>query len=244
MLKGYQYKSKIDIYIIEKNNKIYAITTNNKYEYIQEETALIKEAARQLNEYFNGDAYTVINRLMLLDENENSTIPLTRESAASIIFFGPYGMGKEEWLMEILDILSSDTSPISAGELDKYLYRLSKEYEYMLSAWLFLLKNVYGYDIYSYFENNEIVKNNALEILYDYSIKNKELFFDNYYKRKPLNSEFTIYLDRKYNMFTETLNKLGNIIQSAGMLPQSSIDFIKQDILNYLNQFIQILKNK
>ena len=45
MLKGYQYKLKIDIYIIEKNNKIYAITTNNKYEYIQEETALIKEAA-------------------------------------------------------------------------------------------------------------------------------------------------------------------------------------------------------
>ena len=55
MLKGYQYKLKIDIYIIEKNNKIYAITTNNKYEYIQEETALIKEAARQLNEYFNGE---------------------------------------------------------------------------------------------------------------------------------------------------------------------------------------------
>ena len=49
MLKGYQYKLKIDIYIIEKNNKIYAITINNKYEYIQEETALIKEAARQLN---------------------------------------------------------------------------------------------------------------------------------------------------------------------------------------------------
>ena len=40
---------------MKKNNKIYAITTNNKYEYIQEETALIKEAARQLNEYFNGE---------------------------------------------------------------------------------------------------------------------------------------------------------------------------------------------
>ena len=32
-------------------NKIYAITTNDKYEY----TALIKEATGQLNEYFNGD---------------------------------------------------------------------------------------------------------------------------------------------------------------------------------------------
>ena len=151
-------------------------------------------------------------------------------------------MGKEEWLMEILDILSSDTSPISAGELDKYLYRLSKEYEYMLSAWLFLLKNVYGHDVYSYFENNEIVKNNALEILYDYSIQNKELFFDNYYERKPLHSEFTSYLDKKYNMFSMVLDNLGNIAKSTGILPQSSIDFIKQDILKYLNQFIQILK--
>lgn len=231
------------------SNKQSKIATISIYPYIISNITTIEKnndfnVCLGVYEYFNGDAYTVINRLMLLDENENSTIPLTRESAASIIFFGPYGMGKEEWLMEILDILSSDTSPISAGELDKYLYRLSKEYEYMLSAWLFLLKNVYGYDIYSYFENNKIVKNNALEILYDYSIKNKELFFDNYYKRKPLNSEFTIYLDRKYNMFTETLNKLGNIIQSAGMLPQSSIDFIKQDILKYLNQFIEILKNK
>lgn len=51
MLKGYQYKLKIDIYIIEKNNKIYALTTNDKYEY----TVLIKEATRQLNEYFNGE---------------------------------------------------------------------------------------------------------------------------------------------------------------------------------------------
>lgn len=32
-------------------NKIYAITTNDKYEY----TALIKEATGQLNEYFNGE---------------------------------------------------------------------------------------------------------------------------------------------------------------------------------------------
>lgn len=46
---------KIDMYIIEKNNKIYAITIDDKYEYIQEETALIKEAARQLNEYFKGE---------------------------------------------------------------------------------------------------------------------------------------------------------------------------------------------
>ena len=54
MLKGYQYKMKIAIYIIEKNSQIYAITTDNKYEYIQEETTLIKEAAKQLNEYFKG----------------------------------------------------------------------------------------------------------------------------------------------------------------------------------------------
>lgn len=54
MLKGYQYKMKIDIYIIEKNSQIYAITTDNKYEYIQKETTLIKEAAKQLNEYFKG----------------------------------------------------------------------------------------------------------------------------------------------------------------------------------------------
>ena len=45
---------KIAIYIIEKNSQIYAITTDNKYEYIQEETTLIKEAAKQLNEYFKG----------------------------------------------------------------------------------------------------------------------------------------------------------------------------------------------
>ncbi len=83
-----------------------------------------------------------------------------------------------------------------------------------------------------------------MEILYNYSIENKELFFDNYYKREPLHSEYTSYLDKKYNMFTKFLDNLGNILQSTGILSQSSIDFIKQDILNYLNQFIQILKNK
>lgn len=54
MLKGYQYKMLFNIYIIERNNKIYAITTNNCYNYIEEETILIKETAKQLNEYFQG----------------------------------------------------------------------------------------------------------------------------------------------------------------------------------------------
>lgn len=241
-----------DIYPIFRNtldNKQSKIATISIYPHIISNITAIdkKEDFNKclgVYEYFNGDAFTVINRLMLLDESENFTIPLTRESAASIVFFGTFGMGKEEWLVEILEIISSDTSPISAGELDRYLSRLSKEYEYMLSAWLFILKNMYGYDIYSYFENNETAKKNALEILYNYSIENKELFFDNYYKREPLHSEYTSYLDKKYNMFTKFLDNLGNILQSTGILSQSSIDFIKQDILNYLNQFIQILKNK
>ena len=54
MLKGYQYKMLLNIYIIERNNKIYAVTTNKIYDYIEEETVLIKKAATQLNEYFQG----------------------------------------------------------------------------------------------------------------------------------------------------------------------------------------------
>ncbi len=54
MLKGYQYKMLLNIYIIERNNKIYAVTTNKIYDYIEEETELIKKAATQLNEYFQG----------------------------------------------------------------------------------------------------------------------------------------------------------------------------------------------
>lgn len=54
MLKGYRYKMLVDLYIIEKNNRIYAITTNDLYDYVEEETILIKETAKQLNEYFKG----------------------------------------------------------------------------------------------------------------------------------------------------------------------------------------------
>lgn len=54
MLKGYRYKMLVNLYIIEKNNRIYAITTNNLYDYVEEETILIKETAKQLNEYFEG----------------------------------------------------------------------------------------------------------------------------------------------------------------------------------------------
>lgn len=54
MLKGYQYKMLINLYIIEKDNKIYAITTKDLYDYVEEETILIKETAKQLSEYFNG----------------------------------------------------------------------------------------------------------------------------------------------------------------------------------------------
>ena len=43
MLKGYQYKMLLNIYIIERNNKIYAVTTNKIYDYIEEETVLIKK---------------------------------------------------------------------------------------------------------------------------------------------------------------------------------------------------------
>lgn len=54
MLKGYQYKMLVNLYIIEKDNKIYAITTKDLYDYVEEETILIKETAKQLSEYFNG----------------------------------------------------------------------------------------------------------------------------------------------------------------------------------------------
>lgn len=52
MLKGYKYKMLIDLYVIERNGKIYALTTENKYDYIEEETHLIKRTAKQLEEYF------------------------------------------------------------------------------------------------------------------------------------------------------------------------------------------------
>lgn len=55
MLKGYKYRLfNQDIYIIEKNAKIYAVTTSNKYEYLKEETMVIKETKKQLQEYCKG----------------------------------------------------------------------------------------------------------------------------------------------------------------------------------------------
>lgn len=55
MLKGYKYIFlSWDIHIIEKNNKIYAITTSDNYQYIKEETKLIKQTIAQLNEYKDG----------------------------------------------------------------------------------------------------------------------------------------------------------------------------------------------
>lgn len=55
MLKGYKYMLFYqDMYIIERNNKIYAITTEDIYDYLEEETDLIKKAAKQLKEYYDG----------------------------------------------------------------------------------------------------------------------------------------------------------------------------------------------
>ena len=53
MLKGYWYHFLIDLLIIEKEQKIYAITPKDEYQYIEENTPLIQEAAKQLQEYFN-----------------------------------------------------------------------------------------------------------------------------------------------------------------------------------------------
>lgn len=55
MLKGFRYRLEFDLLILEKNHKIYAITTHENYNYILEETSLIKMAARQLDEYFKGE---------------------------------------------------------------------------------------------------------------------------------------------------------------------------------------------
>lgn len=55
MLKGYKYMLFYqDMYIIERNNRIYAITTEDIYDYLEEETDLIKKAAKQLKEYYDG----------------------------------------------------------------------------------------------------------------------------------------------------------------------------------------------
>lgn len=55
MYKGFKYMLFYqDMYIIERNNKIYAITTADIYDYQEEETELIKEAAKQLKEYYDG----------------------------------------------------------------------------------------------------------------------------------------------------------------------------------------------
>lgn len=55
MLKGYKYMLFYqDMYIIERNNRIYAITTEDIYDYLEEETDLIKKAVKQLKEYYDG----------------------------------------------------------------------------------------------------------------------------------------------------------------------------------------------
>lgn len=67
MLKGYKYNLlDQDIYIIEKNNKVYAITTSSKYDYLEEETVLVKETIKQLREYSAG-------------KRKEFTLPLTLE---------------------------------------------------------------------------------------------------------------------------------------------------------------------
>lgn len=53
MLIGYWYHFLIDLLIIEKDKKIYAITPKDDYQYIEKNTPLIKEAAKQLQEYFD-----------------------------------------------------------------------------------------------------------------------------------------------------------------------------------------------
>lgn len=66
MLKGYKYNIfDQDIYIIEKNNKIYAITNLDIYEYLSEETLLIMEAFKQLKEYERGVRQTFDLPLLL-----------------------------------------------------------------------------------------------------------------------------------------------------------------------------------
>lgn len=208
------------------------------YQYIlQNVIANDKQNDRfEVFENFNGDGFTVLNRLLLFDRGLKS-LELTRESAASIVFFGPYGHDKKYWFKAILDIIGSDESPIDRSSFDMYFSRIQDEQEIMLSAWLYILNKVYGVDLYAAFEK-EVAKTRAYALLKEYMNQSQALCHQYGYHREPLKEEYTLYIEKKYEVFKKFLETAGSLAVTYQLMNDTQKTSIIQDILKYLRIFI------
>lgn len=194
-------------------------------------------------EYFNGDSYTVMNRLLIFQTSNYKPLSLTREAAASCLFFGPYGYGNMQWFENMLASLDYENSPITRDNLDSYYSRMSNDYALMLDAVLYLLKNIYGYDFYDYFEKYSIAKTRAFKLFMDYDEKSNALYHKYNYDRTPLGDEYKEYINIKYDLFSQFLDECGSIAIKHGMLEEDTVKSIKSNILKYLTIFINQLTN-
>ena len=201
-----------------------------------------KESRFGIYEYFNGDSFTVINRLLILQEgNPIKKLELTREWAASIAFFGPYGYGTKEWINNMLDVLQTENSPISRERFDVYFSRVANEYQLMLEAWLYVFKNIYGYDFYHYFEKFDTTKESAIRLLMRYQEKSNTLYRKYNFNRSLLKEEYKEYIDKKYELFSDLLDAAEKLAVDYEMMKEIQFEAVKKNILSYLRSFIDSL---
>lgn len=192
-----------------------------------------------IDQYINGDAFTVFNRLGIFAEEEND-VCFTRESAASVVFFGPYGYGKQKWLRDVLDILSEKECPIDKSNFDRYFSRFANEYDIMMQAWLYLLKNIYGYDFYNYFRN-EIAYKNAKLMIVEYVSESKVLYAKYDYSRKLTKEEYKQYLEEKKQIFNMFLESAGQEAVEYNLMSREEKEFVVNNIMEYLKTFVEKL---
>ena len=188
----------------------------------------------------NGDAYTVLNRLGILNEQNETNIPLNIEHAFSILLFGTYGSGKEIWIKQILDAILDDNSSISKSNLDKYIYKLENEYEYMLQAISFILKE-YNIQLDLFNGVNKDKKNHVLEIMYEYAINNKVLYFEYNYDRELTNEEIYEYTTKKLTLFEWLIETLLEYFAKETLMKEDKKESTRNNIMQYAKQYLEEL---
>lgn len=194
-------------------------------------------------EYFNGDGYTVINRLNLLNENDELFSISDESTALSILLYGEYGAGMSWWMNEIFAVTSKEGSSIKKGDLDRYIGRLSYEYDNMLSSWLFILKNRYQLDLLQYYEENGEKRDDILGIIFEYSVLNENLFFSYNFNRKPTQYELNEYWDKKYNTFKNFIYDITAKMVKDNVLSSDTSNKINNDMLKNIEFYINKIKD-
>lgn len=227
--------------IENKQSKIYTISIDNVVFNNLINTDKKDNFKQCLGVYnkFNGDAYTVVNRLCILDEENITNIPFNKEYALSILLFGTYGAGKKVWLEKLLDIISDEKSSISKSNLDKYLFKLKSEYDYMLQAFIYIMKEKYNVELQSFIEKDINKKNKALEIIYKYSIQNKTIYFKYNYNRELIKEERIEYSEEKLKLFNELISELLMFLVEEKILTADKKENILINITSYAKQYFE-----